>query len=177
MPSGTKDRIAETLFKLMQKKPLDKITVKELVEECEVTRQTFYYHFQDILDVLEWSVRMEMERMLRECMHAENSDEAMRIFVRCTLKNGPTLEKLLASQHREAIERSMVKTLKEYLRFLAMREGAFAELSVQDAETALDFYTFAISGTLLIASQKKEADPDQLADQLQRLLGGRFLEE
>ena len=177
MPSGTKDRIAETLFQLLQKKPLDKITVKELVEECEVTRQTFYYHFQDILDVLEWSVRMEMERMLRECMHAESPGEAMRIFVRCTLKNGPTLEKLLASQHREAIERSMVKMLKEYLRFLASREGALAGLSEQDAETALDFYTFAISGTLLIASQKKEADPDQLADQLQRLLGGRFLEK
>ena len=45
---STKLALANALKKLLQKKFLDDITVKELVEECEVNRQTFYYHFQDI---------------------------------------------------------------------------------------------------------------------------------
>lgn len=56
---STKLALANALKKLLQKKFLDDITVKELVEECEVNRQTFYYHFQDIYDLLRWFLEHE----------------------------------------------------------------------------------------------------------------------
>ena len=56
MPVDMKALIAETLQKMAQKGNIDKITVKSLIEECHISRQTFYYHFQDIMDVMEWSV-------------------------------------------------------------------------------------------------------------------------
>ena len=57
MPADMKKIIAETFLKMIQHKNIDKITVKALIEECHISRQTFYYHFQDIMDVLEWSLR------------------------------------------------------------------------------------------------------------------------
>ena len=48
----TKKELAASLKKMMQKTPFDKITVKDLVKECGVNRQTFYYHFQDIYELL-----------------------------------------------------------------------------------------------------------------------------
>lgn len=51
MPEYTKDKIADTLMRLLANKSLDKITVKLLVSECGISRQSFYYYFQDILDV------------------------------------------------------------------------------------------------------------------------------
>ena len=57
MAPSTKLALANALKAQLQKKFLDDITVKELVEACEINRQTFYYHFQDIYDLLRWSTR------------------------------------------------------------------------------------------------------------------------
>ena len=55
MPANMKGMIADAFVSLSGEKPIDKITVKDLVEKCSISRQTFYYHFQDILEVIEWS--------------------------------------------------------------------------------------------------------------------------
>jgi probable dihydroxyacetone kinase regulator len=52
--SSTKRMLADSLIKLMVAKPLNKISIREIVEDCGVNRQTFYYHFHDIFDLLEW---------------------------------------------------------------------------------------------------------------------------
>ena len=48
MPTFTKAAIKATFISLLNKKPLNKITVKEIVEECGINRNSFYYHFDDI---------------------------------------------------------------------------------------------------------------------------------
>lgn len=60
----TKERLALSLKKHMAKKPLDKITVKELTEDCNLNRQTFYYHFQDIYELATWMFREEVHELL-----------------------------------------------------------------------------------------------------------------
>ena len=62
MSTNMKNVIAETFFAMVKEKGVDKITVKDLVENCHISRQTFYYHFQDILDVVEWSARRGIQR-------------------------------------------------------------------------------------------------------------------
>ena len=53
MSEITKKALAASLKKLLEQKTLDKITVVDLAEDCGVNRQTFYYHFQDIYDLVE----------------------------------------------------------------------------------------------------------------------------
>ena len=60
--------IAEAFIDLLEKESIDKITVKQLIEECHISRQTFYYHFRDIMDVLEWaSADLRWKRRSRVC--------------------------------------------------------------------------------------------------------------
>ena len=54
MSQTTKRALAQSLKHLMEQKPLEKITVVDISEDCGVNRQTFYYHFQDIYDLIEW---------------------------------------------------------------------------------------------------------------------------
>ena len=49
-----KYRLAEAMKECMKKSPVEKITVKEITEECGVTRQTFYRNFQDKYDLINW---------------------------------------------------------------------------------------------------------------------------
>lgn len=55
----TKRMLADSLKKLMETKPLNKISIREIVKDCGVNRQTFYYHFHDIFDLLEWLFQEE----------------------------------------------------------------------------------------------------------------------
>ena len=64
---STKLALASSLKRLLQKKFLDDITVKEIVEDCEVNRQTFYYHFQDIYDLLHWFLDHETVQVVQDC--------------------------------------------------------------------------------------------------------------
>ena len=50
----TRYRLAEAIRELMQKKPLDRISVREITDRCGVTRQTFYRSFRDKYDLVNW---------------------------------------------------------------------------------------------------------------------------
>ena len=55
MTNITKKALEASLKKMMLKKPLDKITIRDITDDCGISRMTFYYHFQDIYDLIEWA--------------------------------------------------------------------------------------------------------------------------
>ncbi len=65
MAVNMKSVIADTFMALSKTKDVDKITVMDLVKACHISRQTFYYHFQDILEVIEWSVQQAFQECQR----------------------------------------------------------------------------------------------------------------
>ena len=54
MPNTTKYALEESLKRLLLHKPLDKITIQDLTADCGISRMSFYYHFKDIYDLVEW---------------------------------------------------------------------------------------------------------------------------
>lgn len=66
MCCNTKQKIARALRQLMSERPLSKITVQDLMERAQMKRQSFYYHFQDIYDVLGWICEQQLGAPLRE---------------------------------------------------------------------------------------------------------------
>ena len=54
MCCNTKEKIATAVKELMRQKSIRKITVQDIMDETGMKRQSFYYHFQDIYDVIEW---------------------------------------------------------------------------------------------------------------------------
>jgi AcrR family transcriptional regulator len=54
MAQTTKKALAASLKKLLLTKPLNKITINDITKDCEINRMTFYYHFKDIYDLVEW---------------------------------------------------------------------------------------------------------------------------
>jgi AcrR family transcriptional regulator len=54
MHKKTKAELALSLKKLTETMPLEKITIGDIAADCGVNRQTFYYHFHDIYELVEW---------------------------------------------------------------------------------------------------------------------------
>ncbi len=63
MSKSTKDEILKTLTELLESKPLDDITVTELVERCGISRQAFYYHFSDLYGVVDYAAECMMDEL------------------------------------------------------------------------------------------------------------------
>lgn len=81
MAIATKKLLADGLKELLKKKTLDKITVKELVAICGVNRQTFYYNFQDIYELLEWIFIDEGARLKKETEGITDWRERLHVVI------------------------------------------------------------------------------------------------
>lgn len=64
MAQTTKKAIAASLKRLLGQKPLTKSTVTDVAKDCNISRHTFYYHFRDVYDLMEWTCRAEGECLL-----------------------------------------------------------------------------------------------------------------
>lgn len=62
----TKRDFANALKELLRKQPLNKVTVKQLLTVTNRSRPTFYYHFEDIPDLVRWTVKDEIISLLKE---------------------------------------------------------------------------------------------------------------
>ena len=63
---AAKREICAALKTLMAQKPLNKITIAEIMQSCGMARQHFYYHFEDIYDAVRWMFDQEAVALLRE---------------------------------------------------------------------------------------------------------------
>ncbi len=177
MPVNVKPLIADAFIKLSKEKNIDKITVKDIVDECGISRQSFYYHFQDILEVIEWSAEQAFQKLLERSMETDDVEAVFHDFITASDEASAMLRKLLSSQKREQVERLMVRAVRAYLQELIRRKGPIANIPYEDADAALSFCTYGIVGLLLEYCKKKDVDRDRLARQMYRLLTGRMAEK
>lgn len=75
MAVDTKELIAEAVKRLLMQKKVKKLTVKDIVDECSITRQTFYYHFEDIPDLLKWVLERGTDKMVEETLTQGNAEK------------------------------------------------------------------------------------------------------
>ncbi len=73
----TKTNIVNSLRKKMVKKDLDCITIQEIVDECEISRHTFYYHFSDIYDAVKWMYKQDAIDMINQSCEIKNWKSSM----------------------------------------------------------------------------------------------------
>lgn len=76
-----KELIAEAARTLLTDHHVKKLTVKDIVEQCHITRQAFYYHFEDIPGLFRWMIERETDRMLQKVLSHENAEDGLRCFL------------------------------------------------------------------------------------------------
>lgn len=77
----TKSVLARSIKSLLRQKTLDKISIKELVAESGLNRQTFYYHFDDIYHLIEWTFRNETMSIFKSYSGSQIWQEGLKRFL------------------------------------------------------------------------------------------------
>lgn len=168
MAPSTKLALANSLKKLLQKKFLDDITVKELVEDCDVNRQTFYYHFQDIYDLLRWFLAHETEQALQG---AHDWHEELMLAFRYVQENHMTIYHVFRSSGRDHLDSHFFSLSHALVTKLLSLYASDLPLTDADRAFLSDFYMYALSGILVRwLSEDMKEDPEVLAERVTRLL-------
>lgn len=77
----TKKALSESLKRAMEKKPFKKITVSELIQDCNINRKTFYYHFEDIYALLKWTFEEEAIEVVKNFDLLVDYEEAITFIM------------------------------------------------------------------------------------------------
>ena len=178
MPADMKNIIGEAFVKMVARKGIDKITVKSLIEECHISRQTFYYHFQDIMDVLEWCVRQETNALVKESLNAEDLQTALQIFISFNTEHFSWFQKLMDSHRRAQIESLLVDAVKTYMIEMSRHSHSDLYVNYEDMDVLLQFNACGLVGVLLEygkTSKTSPKDPEKLSRQLEQIISGQLL--
>ena len=146
-----KQMLADSLKRAISKKPFSKVTVSEIVEDCGINRKTFYYHFEDLYDLLRWTLEQETIEVLKQFNLAVEYEEAISFVLDYMEQNAQMLNNVYHSVGRDELKRFF------YLDFFGLIHSAvdqaekIEKISVSESfKTFLcQFYTEAVAGILL----------------------------
>ena len=173
MSQTTKRALEASLKKLLLQKPLNKITINDITEDCGVNRMTFYYHFKDIYDLVDWIMVEDAAKALENKPTFDTWMEAFLDILRQVQENKVLVMNVYRSISREQVEQYLYKLLDPMLR--EFMERGMQEITVQDDDVQfiVDFYKYALVGMALewIRKDMKE-DPVRMTERLNLLIHG-----
>lgn len=148
---STKRALAASLKKLMEKKPLSKITVSEIISDCNVNRKTFYYHFQDIYDLLKWILEEEAIEVVKKFDLLVDYQEAISFVIDYVEANKHIINCAYDFLGREGMKYFLYSDFAGIVWMLI--EGFEKQMNVHVDENfkkfLCEFYTEALAGMLI----------------------------
>ena len=148
MQKDTKTMISDTFLSLLEKNPFDKITVRDIVEECNINRNTFYYYYSDIYDLLDEIFQKEMKLMLDS---HKNGDSWIEGFIRMTntaYTHKKVIHNICSSRSYDYFENYMYKSCNYIMVDLVRFQAEGMDVPDEDIEFIASFYEYAFVGIL-----------------------------
>ena len=115
MSQITKRALEQSLKHLLLKKPLTKITINDIAEDCGINRMTFYYHFKDIYDLVEWSCLEDAKKALNEKKTYETWQQGLLQIFEAAQENKPFILNVYRCVHREQVEKYLQPLVDQLL--------------------------------------------------------------
>ncbi|MBU5480599.1 TetR/AcrR family transcriptional regulator [Blautia sp. MSJ-19] len=149
MSNITKRALAESLKKLLLKKPLTKITINDLTTDCGISRMAFYYHFKDIYDLVEWTCLEESRKALQGKKTYDTWQEGLLQIFEAVYENKPFIMNAYSSVHREQIENFLFQLTHDLIMGVVEEQAEGTSLAKEQKSFIADFYKYSFVGIML----------------------------
>ncbi len=175
MSQVTKRALEASLKHLLLQKPLDKITIGDITEDCGINRMTFYYHFKDIYDLIEWSLLEDAKKALEGQRTYDTWQQGFLQIFEMVLDNKPFITNVYHSISREQVELYLYRLTYDLLFGVVEEQSAGMSVRAEDKQFIADFYKYAFVGIMLDwVRRDMQEDPRQIIDRLSTLLHGNI---
>ncbi|QEY33766.1 TetR family transcriptional regulator [Caproiciproducens galactitolivorans] len=171
----TKRALEESLKRMLRKKSLDKITIADIAEDCGISRMTFYYHFKDIHDLVEWCCLEDAEKALGDKKTYDTWQQGFLQIFEAVIENRPFIINVYRSVSREQVELYLYKLTYDLIIGVVEEKAVGMKVSEEDKKFIADFYKYGFVGLLLdwIKKDMRE-NPRQIVERLDLLIRGNI---
>ena len=149
MTNATKLALEESLKRLLLKKPLDKITINDLTTDCGISRMTFYYHFKDIYDLVEWSCLEDARIALQGKKTSSTWHEGLLQIFDAVMENKPFILNVYRSVGREQIENYLFALTCDLLMGVVTEKSKDILITEEQKIFIADLYKYSFVGIML----------------------------
>jgi probable dihydroxyacetone kinase regulator len=175
MSDLTKIALENALKEALANKPLEKITITELTDACGLSRMTFYYHFQDIYELAEWSLMKETESALAGRLTRDTWQQALQDLFDLVIENRKYIGGLLHPSTREHLEKFINRLTDAFFLDILKELSQGLSLKEEDEEFIAAFYRHAFVGMIIdwVMGGMEEA-PEEMIRKLRLIIEGNL---
>ena len=149
MADFTRKAIKETFLSLLEKYPLSEITIKRIVEECKINRNTFYYHYQDLPDLIDEMIKEETERIISKYPTVSTIVECFDAITEFASNKERAIMHIYRSVNREVFERHLMNVCEYFVEKYIDTALKDADIKAIDRKTIISYYKCVCFGLVL----------------------------
>ncbi|QAA34871.1 dihydroxyacetone kinase transcriptional activator DhaS [Clostridium manihotivorum] len=172
----TKRALAASIKQLMETIPLSKISIQEIADNCGLNRQTFYYHFKDKFDLVNWIYYTEVTENIDNCRHYDNWPDGMYRTLCYLMNNKSFYINALNTPGQNAFDGYFFEFSYELILGVVNDLSIQLKVSQKDKKFICEFYTHAFVGIIVqwIKGGMKES-PKIMVEQIRNIVEGSML--
>lgn len=154
-------------------KTADQDTISDITEDCGINRMTFYYHFKDIYDLVEWACLEDAKRALDEKKTYDTWQQGLLQIFEAVQENKPFILNVYRCVHREQVEKYLQPLVDQLMLDVIQEESASMMIREEDKQFIAKIYAYIFIGVMLdwIKDDMREA-PQEIVARLVKLLRG-----
>lgn len=162
MPADMKETIAEAVRTLLIEQHVRKLTVKDIVEQCHITRQAFYYHFEDISEMFRWIMEKETEKTLQEALSKGNAEDGLRCFFVMAVNALPYIKRGMDSNYGTELEQLLRQYVQRFFALAAEEQKFYPGGSFAETRFILRYHSHAVLGVLYDWTEEDSEHLDEI---------------
>ena len=167
--------MSNALKEQLKKKKLSKITINDIASACNISRMTFYYHFQDIYDLTEWTLEEAAGRAIGENRTYDSWQYGFEDLLEELQGNQVLILNIYRSMDREMIERYLLKKAESLLMPVVEQESHGLPVNEENKRRVAIFYSYAFLGVLMEWIGKgMAAPPREVVKMVSAIVQGDF---
>ena len=168
MANSTKQAIKAAFLELLDEKPLNKISVRDIVERCGINRNSFYYHFQDIPSLLGEIVTEQTDALIRQYPSISSVEECFSVAFHTARENRRAVMHIFNSTNRDMFLQDTLRLCEYVVSTYISTVFSGENIGVDDRRVVVQFMKCQLFGVWIdwVSGGMKE---ESLAD-LQRMI-------
>ena len=173
MSQLTKRALEQSLKNLLAYIPLTKITVGDIADDCGINRMTFYYHFKDIYDLVEWSCLEDARKALDKNKTYDTWQQGFLQLFEEVLENKQFVMNVYRCVHQEQVEKYLKPPVDSLLLDVINERSAGMTMRDEDKSYIAQIFSYIFIGLMLdwIKDDMRE-DPKMIVNRLAMLIKG-----
>lgn len=169
----TKKAIAYTFKDLLKEKPFNKITINDIANKCDINRQTFYYHFQDIRDLIEWICIDEVDNILEKKDECEKWEDKILLIFKIMEEEKIFVKNIYYSISVEVLRSNLYRLVYPIIYSEILEKSKGKNLREEDKKFITDFYKYSfVSIVLNWIDNGMHENPGLIVAKVSRLITG-----